>query len=581
MDATDIQTLLQIGERLTFECKKAETGIPKSVWETYSSFANTVGGIIVLGITEHSNFSTPSERFEVTGVSHPEKLRKEFFDTLNSNKVNRNILSDKDIEIVDYHHHSLLCIQVPQADYRQRPIYLNGNMMNGSFKRNYEGDYHCTEDDVKAMVRDANDSGSDSVLIENYGMDDIDPATLTAYRNRFRTSNPDHLWNDCDDKTFLQNMGGYIKNRNTGREGLSLAGLLMFGKGVSISERFDNIRMDYLDFTNLPPESRWSDRLTYDGRWENNLYNFFTRVLAKLVSDIKRPFMMQGTDREDDTPLHKAIREALTNLIIHADYMITGVLKVEKYNDRFVFSNPGSLKLPIQDIYEGGHSQARNPRIQTMLRMIGIGENIGSGFPVILNACQQQNWRRPLLCERADLRLVELTISMSSLISPECINTLVDTFGKEYKDLNSEEQLILATALTEESVTSQTIQLLLDKNSLEVGKFIYPLVEKGMLLSTNKRRWTTYQINPSYPNEKKHTPPPSKQKIKKENITQRIIAFCHSPRTLKEIAEKLGFSDRFYMKRIYIDPILNKKLQMTNTDNKTSSKQTYRAIEKP
>ena len=50
--------------------------------------------------------------------------------------------------------------------------------MNGSFKRNYEGDYHCTEDDVKAMIRDANDSGNDSVLMENYTMDDIDANTL-------------------------------------------------------------------------------------------------------------------------------------------------------------------------------------------------------------------------------------------------------------------------------------------------------------------------------------------------------------------------------------------------------------------
>ena len=47
MDATDIKVLLEVGERISFECKKAENNIPKSVWETYSSFANTIGGIIV------------------------------------------------------------------------------------------------------------------------------------------------------------------------------------------------------------------------------------------------------------------------------------------------------------------------------------------------------------------------------------------------------------------------------------------------------------------------------------------------------------------------------------------------------
>lgn len=129
-----------------------------------------------------------------------------------------------------------------------------------------------------------------------------------------------------------------------------MAGLLMFGKGLSVRDRFDNLRMDYIDKTNLVGDIRWSDRLTYDGMWENNLYNFFTRVVPKLTADLKRPFRLEGLERIDDTPVHKAVREGMTNMIIHADLCITGVLKVEKYDKEFVFSNPGSLKLPIADI---------------------------------------------------------------------------------------------------------------------------------------------------------------------------------------------------------------------------------------
>ena len=72
-------------------------------------------------------------------------------------------------------------------------------------------------------------------------------------------------------KTFLKNLGGYIVDRTTGKEGLSMAGLMMFGKGLSVQERFANFRMDYIDFCNLIGDERYSDRLTYDGRWENNL----------------------------------------------------------------------------------------------------------------------------------------------------------------------------------------------------------------------------------------------------------------------------------------------------------------------
>ena len=590
MDVTDIKVLLKVGERISFECKKAENNIPKSVWETYSSFANTIGGIIVLGITENIKFVGEANHFEITGVNHPQKLRKEFFDTLNSNKVNRNILTDTDVEIIDYEGVSLMCITVPQADYRQRPIYINGNMMNGAFKRNYEGDYHCTEEDVKAMIRDANDSGNDGLLIEHYNIDDIDSGTLSAYRNRFRTANPDHIWNDYADKEFLLNIGAYTKDRNTGREGLTLAGLLLFGKGLSIRERFDNIRMDYLDYTNLEEESRWSDRLTYDGRWENNLYNFFMRVQSKLISDIKRPFSLKGMERNDDSLLHKAIREALTNLIIHADYMLTGILKVEKYDNRFVFSNPGSLKIPVVDIYEGGHSKARNPHIQAIFRMIGLGENIGSGFPTILEACKKENWRKPLLSERPDLHLVELTISMVSLISAECETQLLEFYGDDYNKAEKEEQLILATALNEGVIANNTIQLLLDKNPLEAGKLLYALVGKDMLLSTNKGRWTTYSINEKYELDVKRQGVERQgverqgverqgvekaRSNKKEKIIEHIIAFCQEPRTLQEIAQELGFSDRYKMKRKYIDPLLGDILQMTFVESKNAPTQKY------
>lgn len=580
-----------MGERLTLECKKAEGQLPKSVWETYSSFANTVGGTILLGISENLSETNPEKRFEVIGVDDPKKMKKDLFDTLNSNKVNRNILTDSDAEIIDYEGRSVLYIHVPQADYRQRPIYINGNMMRGSFKRNYEGDYHCTEDDVKAMIRDANDSGNDSVLMENYTMEDIDAKTLAAYRNRFRIANPDHVWNDYSDRDFLLNMGGYIVDRNTHREGLTLAGLLMFGKGLPIRERFDNIRMDYLDMTNLQPDSRWSDRLTYDGRWENNLYNFFMYVQSKLLSGLKRPFLLKGIERIDETSVHKAVREALTNLVIHSDYMITGVLKVEKHDDCFVFSNPGSLKIPVMDIYAGGHSKARNPNMQAMFRMIGFGDNIGSGFPTILEAWKKENWRQPYLIERSDLHLVELSLSMVSLISEDCRDALHGIFGNNYHELNKEEQFVLAMAATEKSISNYRVQQLLGRNPLEAGKILYSLVSKNMLVSTNKGRWTSYSINVDYSqgvksrsksqgveSRSKSQGVKSREQKKQETIDS-LIAYCREPRTLQEIAAYLGFSDRYRMKRVYIDPILGDLLEMTSAEAKNSPAQKYRTKE--
>lgn len=494
MTTTDIKDLMLYGERINIEYKEAAGDLPKSLWETYSAFANTIGGVIVLGIKEHRN-RYEEDRFEIKGVTDADKMLKSFWDTINSDKVSRNILFDDDVECIDYEGKTLIAIHVPMANYTMRPVYINKNLLSGSFKRNYEGDYHCTDEEVKSMLRDANENGNDGLMLENYDMNDIDLPTLHAYRNHFKISNLDHVFNHLDDKEFLRNMGGMTTDRITRREGLTMAGLMMFGKGLPVRDRFDNIRMDYIDKTNLIGDSRWSDRLTYDGTWENNLFNFFTRVMPKLTADLKRPFKLEGMERIDDTPVHKAVREAMTNMIIHADLFITGVLKVEKHDKEFLFSNPGSLKLPIEDIMNGGNSKARNPRIQNMLRMIGFGDNIGSGYPTILRAWKDEHWRKPTLLDRTELRQVDLTMPMISLLPESVLNAMKAYYGEEtYHAMTSEEQMILAYVWNGDSISNTELQQLLGLNSIEVGKILHQMVAKQLLNKENKNRWTTYTL---------------------------------------------------------------------------------------
>ena len=498
--ADSLRDLLKYGEKLTLECKKAESHVPNSVWETYSAFANTVGGTILFGVEEHQKEKDPEKRFTIANIENPQARLKEFWDTIhNSNKVNISILRDADVGTCVVDGKTIIWIEVPQADYTQRPVYIKGNPMSGTFKRNFEGDYHCKEAEVAAMFRDSKDDGNDGGLLDGYTMEDIDPDTLKAYRIRFATTNPDHVWNKDDDQTFLRNLGGYAIDRRTKQEGLTVAGLLMFGKGLPIREYFDNIRMDYFDKTGIEGDMRWSDRLTYDGTWENNLCNFLWMVVPKLTRDIKRPFKLEGMTRIDDTPVHKAIRESMINMLIHSDYMISGVLKVVKENRGFVFSNPGSLKLPIQRIYEGGNSKARNPRIQTMLRMIGYGDNAGSGFPTILNAWRGEKWREPNLYEDSELQQVELKLFTIAMMPEECTTFLAEMLGEiTYQRLSSEEQIILGTAYLEGSVSNQRMQQMLDLHPTDIGKVLSGLVDKGMLVSEPKGRWTTYTINKEY-----------------------------------------------------------------------------------
>jgi predicted HTH transcriptional regulator len=175
---------------------------------------------------------------------------------------------------------------------------------------------------------------------------------------------------------------------------------------------------------------------------------------------------MEGMVRDDDTPQHKAVREAMTNCIIHADLMLNSVLKIEKYDDKFVFTNPGLLRLPVEQIYAGEETRARNQRIQNMFRMIGFGENLGSGFPLILSAWNEKHWLKPELIEQRELLQVKLVLSIDT-------KGVVKDFVKDFVKELSERQLkimelialdptisakAISEKISEKTITERTIQ---------------------------------------------------------------------------------------------------------------------------
>lgn len=147
---------------------------------------------------------------------------------------------------------------------------------------------------------------------------------------------------------------------------------------------------------------------------------------------------------------HEAVREAFTNSIIHSDVFLSGgVLRIDKYDDRLCFRNPGILKLPMEQVYAGGSSKARNPKMQNMLRMIGYGENLGSGFPKILAAWKEAGWQEPLLENCLELDEVRLTLfipfveTIQDPIQETTQETIQKTIQKTIQNLTEQQQSIL------------------------------------------------------------------------------------------------------------------------------------------
>ena len=89
------------------------------------------------------------------------------------------------------------------------------------------------------------------------------------------------------------------------------------------------------------------------------------------------------------------------------DYITLHGSAFRKGNYKAVIS---TIAEAMAEKYQGGESKARNQRMQNMFRMIGYGENLGSGFPLILNAWNEKHWIRPELVEQTELMQVKLTL---------------------------------------------------------------------------------------------------------------------------------------------------------------------------
>ncbi len=376
------------------EVKAAKGGLPDSLWSTYSAFANCYGGVIILGIGEKENGSWYS-----TGLQDSSKLRRDFWNTINNHqKVSINLLSDKDVQTYRIDEDIVMVIHVPAAKREQKPVYIGEDMFKGTYRRNWEGDYHCTSNEVKSMLRDQTEDTMDMKILEDMQMDVFDMETVHAYRNRHIAYRREHVWEQLNDEDYLERIGAARMLRMDNKLHPTAAGLLMFGNEYKILYEYPEYFLDFREL--LDPAIRWTDRLqSSSGDWTGNLFDFFFRVYGKLVKDVKVPFTLEGVVRIDDTPVHKAVREAFANCLVNTDFYLPRGVVIKKEADSIIMENPGSIRTGKEQMLKGGISDPRNKALMKMFNMIGIGERAGSGVPDIYSVWENQGWIAPQVIE--------------------------------------------------------------------------------------------------------------------------------------------------------------------------------------
>lgn len=482
--------VLQLGEDQDIEFKAADGGLPKSLWETVSAFANTGGGLIVLGVAEREG------GYAVEGLRKPDVLRKTFWDGHNNpQKLSSPICCEDDVSLLLADGKRLLVIRIPHAHRQQRPVFINGNPLLGTYKRNYDGDYRCTEAEVRQMLRDAGDEPQDGLILEGFDLDDLDVDTLTAYRNRFASRDPDHTFLALGDTDFLERLGAVRRDRRTGMEGITLAGLLMFGRERSLLDALPHYHLDYQEQLSADPEERWTYRLTLDGKWTPNLFNFYYRVYPRLVDGLDVPFKLdKSATRLEETHVHEALREALVNALIHADHSSSRPLSVIKRPDAFIFTNPGRLRIPREQLYQGGVTDPRNPNLQKMFQMLGLGEKAGSGFQKILRAWREQHWLIPAVADIASLEMTRVWLPVVSMVPADVERELRELVGDAYASISELGHTVLMLTHRFGEIGNEDIQTYRREHPRDIGDCLKRFVQAGWLEKNGHGRGTRYRL---------------------------------------------------------------------------------------
>ena len=388
----------------SLETISVENELPDSVWQSYSAFANTRGGTILLGVEQSAK-----REFRICGVQDPISLIKQFWDTVNDpSKISGVVLFEENVytQLVDGK--SVVVIEVPQAQRTEKPIYINNSLNNGTYIRKGEGDFVCNKEKLLSMVRDASVDSLDLKVLNDLDESAFDSATIHAYRNILNSIKPNHVWRPLDDPAFLVRIGAAAFGKD-GRVHPTAAGLLMFGEEYQIRQEFPRYFLDYQE--HLIPEVSYSDRIiSYSGDWSGNVFDFFTIVMNRLSKFIPNPFILKGAMR-DEKPLYRAVREALLNCLVNADFYGRGGLVVSCDGEAVFFRNPGKFRLDLDVARDGGLSDPRNAGLLRFFTFIGFAENMGSGIQRIYSMWGKAKLPQPIYEVSDDPEYVKLTLS--------------------------------------------------------------------------------------------------------------------------------------------------------------------------
>ncbi len=359
-------------ETNNIEFKKAKNGVPENLYDTFSSFSNTDGGIIIFGIDEKNNY-------EICGIDNLDVFQKKI--------TEQSLLMEPKIRpiitICEYKGKIIASAEIPELDVFNKPCYYSGKgKMKGSYIRVGDADLLMTDYEIYSFDAFKYKTEDELRIKERVEMSLLNDIAINSFLDKIVSMKPNLI---NLDKDMILKMNGIIDSKNYP----TLCGTMIFGKYPQIfSPNLDIVAVrcstnEYgiEDFNGI----RFLDNKRLDG----TISEMLKLAISFVINNIKKATKINDKGIREDVleyPI-KAIREIILNALIHRDYSIhteNEPIRLTIFDDRIEISNPGGLygRLSLDELGKV-HSDIRNPFMASILETLEVTENRYSGIPTI------------------------------------------------------------------------------------------------------------------------------------------------------------------------------------------------------
>ena len=370
----DLKKLLEGGESETVEFKAS---FDKEILETSAAFANTKGGVILIGV---------SDRGDIKGVQIGKETLKDWANQISQSTDPRII---PEIELGETDRKSLAAIWI--KEFPIKPVSVKGRC----FRRVGNSNRVMQTHEIAEMHFQSTGMSWDKLPAMDASLGDIDLEKVKRYIESAKDAKRRKIGSGEKFPQVLEKLE-LIKDGKA-----TWAATLLFHK---YPQHFLSQAVIHC--------GKFKERtIVIDDRMiEGTVIEQIEEAMDFIRKNVNVRFVMTGKPaREEvwDYPL-EALREAVINAICHRDYTIPSNTEVRIYDNELIVWNPGGLLLglTLEDLYRPHPSVLRNKGIGGIFYDMGLIEQWGSGIDKMRKACQKAGIPEPKFEEHQGFRVI-------------------------------------------------------------------------------------------------------------------------------------------------------------------------------